>query len=308
MGGGKAQMRTYTPRAILRSCYLQGVIDLGGGIRAVPLDKKLGFQGELQYVFEVLSALKITSDTVFKDSATQQLAHAQPMALLELPIIEATTPYAAEEKIMRWIRVSCGTLSVLTTNMVEPIAYIMTSQSGHELKMLPPKENIIIHLPQIPGYLDAVIPIQQHALAHPELGVIVHLFRMAQRAEDIDLRVFHYVQLLEVASENESTDTLAKRIRSLLNKLGLAGEVSRIPESLGHAISPPYDFCDLLVRLRDAVAHDGHISTASVRGPFVHPFLQDIDALAKEARELVRVVIASIAGAGPTQKAKQIRV
>ena len=299
-------MRTYTPRAILRSCYLQGVIDLGGGIRAVPLDKKLGFQGELQYVFEVLSALKITSDTMFKDSGTQQLAHAQPMALLELPITEATTPYAAEEKIMRWIRVSCGTLSVLTTNMVEPIAYIMTSQSGHELKMLPPK-NIIIHLPQIPKYLDAVIPIQKHALAHPELGVIVHLFRMAQRAEDIDLRVFHYVQLLEVASENESADTLAKRIRSLLNKLGLAGETSRIPESLGHAISPPDDFCDLLVQLRNAVAHDGHISTASVRGPFVHPFLQDMDALAREVRELVRVVIASIAGAGPTHSGGRTR-
>lgn len=146
--GEEAQMRTYTPRAILRSCYLQREIDLGGSIRAVPLDKKLGFQGELQYVFDLLPALKITSDTMFKDSVTQQLAHAQPMAMLELPTIEAANPYEVEETIMRWIRVSCGTLSVLTTNMVEPIAYIMTSQSGHELKMLPPKESIVVHVPQ----------------------------------------------------------------------------------------------------------------------------------------------------------------
>lgn len=131
---------------------------------------------------------------------------------------------------------------------------------------------------------------------------------MAQRAEDQHLRIFHYVQLLEVASENEPADTLAERIRSLLDKLGLSGEIARIPISLGNPIPPPYDFCDVLVRLRNAVAHDGHISTVSVEGMFAHPFLQDIEALSKETKELVRVAITSIAGAGPTQRAKQIQV
>lgn len=152
------------------------------------------------------------------------------------------------------------------------------------IRLLPPPESQILL-----GYHDAGRTLSR-AEIDPAYAVLCRVFRIAQQARRSDFRIFHYGQVLELASDNYPGDKLRTRIDSFLTSVALPPTAFSPLDQL----ASDADAAHALANLRNAMAHGGKIDTTTV-DPKFHVLLADLDHLAHGIRELLRAVLAALA-------------
>jgi len=199
----------YTISVVLSNCYLTRPVQLGPDARVVQLADPLGFRGEMEYVIELCRTLGVPVANDFLNEIRATVADTEQAAILQVRGVVATSPEDAEMQTLDWIDRVCDTLSVLTTNAVTPIAYLMSANdqaAGTSVRLLPPPESKILL-----GYHDPQRTLKK-ADGDRAYAVLCRVFRIAQQARRPEFRIFHYGQLLELASETFPGGRLRKRI------------------------------------------------------------------------------------------------
>lgn len=286
-------MKTYEIVAVLENCFVQQRIELGRGVYVIPLPP-MAFEGQVQYVMQLNDIVGFSVTSQFLEQLKSELVNVQQASLLCIPDIEAASGLDVESRTTEIIETSCDTLSVFCRNRVEPIAVVI--RDGEDLawvRMLPPTNPRIWHAINAPSYIHLIEKIQEKALIHPEFRLLCRLFRISQQTRRSDFRIFHSVQILEVAADRYD-GYLAQKLRGLLEDLQLHAEIAAIPERLNIQLPDNKDFVNVLVELRNAMAHDGELNTTTVK-PFVFPFIHQLEETQKEITELIRVVLTAIA-------------
>lgn len=277
----------YTVSVIVSNCYLPTPIEIGPDARVVQLPTPLGFRGETDYMIDLCQQLGVPFSPDFPDQLRSTIADTQHVAIIQVRGVTADSPEAAELEILDWIDQVCDMLSVVTTNAATPIAYLMSpdgQRAGTSVRLLPPPESKILL-----GYHDARRTLEGTE-NDPAYAVLCRVFRIAQQARRPDFRIFHYGQLLELASEDFKGKYLRHRIHALLKSLDLPP--TQFPPLDG--LASDADGAHALANLRNAMAHRGALTRSTVHPKF-HALLSDLDALAYGIRELVRAVLASMA-------------
>lgn len=298
---------------MVSNCLLQRPLDLGGGVQAEPLSEAMSFRGEIEYVLRNAATLGFTPDATVKPAliADMERCTVEPMVVLRFPSIDAAGPPEVEAAVLPAVDIACATLTLVTANASTPIAVVLVTGMQSWVRMLPPPqprihhpEDVVFvhggvgHRVKVPTYLDVAPIVHAAALSSPSIALMCRMLHVAQQARQAEFRIFHHLQLLEMAADGYS-GTLAERLRALWAEMEVLGELQSIPARLGLALPPDKDFTDVLVKLRNAMAHDGCINTTSVQAAYVDPFLAKVDELARAIRELARIVVADRAGAGP---------
>lgn len=297
---------SFSVEVLATRCFLQKEIQIAENITAVPV-AATGMKGEITYVRNICSTLGIPFTRNMRDGAFKHFAGVGHGVLIRFLGIEAKTPKEAIEVIQKEVELACGVLSVLSACPVVLVCAIVQSNPVPTIRFYPPTDPTMRHGTNVPGFLDAVSFLYRESKDNPKLAILLRLFRSAQYEEQIDYRVLHYLILLEEASDSFDGN-LSERIRSMLEKYDLVNYVNNLPKELNASLPDGKDFVDVLVRLRHAAAHNGDISPETVGKQYVEPFLVDKERLCNLLREVVRVILASVAGAGPSQIGKRIEL
>jgi hypothetical protein len=84
------------------------------------------------------------------------------------------------------------------------------------------------------------------------------------REREIDNQILFQLVLLEEASDLE-TGHFAERLRKFAERTGFLPDLAAIAGECGVTLPSGKDVIDLLVKLRNASAHNGNISEASLK-------------------------------------------
>ena len=279
---------------LVTRCYLQASVRLDE-IEIVPLGEALGFRGELDYTLAHAEELGFVVRADFQEAQRRALETRQPCAIVVMRGVEASTPEEAEVRSAQLEREVASVLSLVTCTPVEPIARVVLSDGGSKaaVRILAPEDRWIQHLN---GHFQRVPGMIRATRTDPRFLLSAGVFRDAIRSTNAHLALFHYVQCLEVASSGRS-GSLGERIREMMTDLELGGELTSIPERLGVHIPQPTepdsvrDLANLLVAFRNALAHEGEITMATVKPEWARPFVPKLEELVSEVNSLTQFAL-----------------
>jgi hypothetical protein len=281
----------FTVHAVLVNCALQENLELAPGVAALAVPEPIGFRGELEHVLAIAEGLGADANEQFRRGLAEPLGRTEPVAVIRFETVTAEEPVEAEAAVLPRIDSACDTLAILTANSSIPIAFVMNDGPDRWFaRMLPPAEPTIFY-PGPASFLDVAPRIYAKALSSPAFNLLCRLFRIALQTRQPDARIFHLVQVLELASQ-DFPGTLDMRIRRLFEGI-------QLHPSLGlDSLSNEAETCWAIMRFRHIIAHSGVLTPVSADGPQdvkFHPLLVDIDGLGRTLRELVKFVLASLA-------------
>src|SRR5207249_1466257 len=125
-----------------------------------------------------------------------------------------------------------GSICVASANPAVPLCAFAASAGGCGLKFYAPKDRLIRHGTNVPGFLDAVPDIEKKAQSDTKFALLLRLFRASLTELDIDNQILFQLILLEEASDNEE-GPFADRLRRFSERTGFRGELEIIATECG---------------------------------------------------------------------------
>ncbi|MFK5949617.1 MAG: hypothetical protein QM500_12700, partial [Methylococcales bacterium] len=218
--------------------------------------------------------------------------------LITFPIVEAKDFIGAIENEEKNAENIIGALSVITANPATPLCAFAKSANNSGAKFFIPQDRVIRHGTNIPGLLDAFAELEKKASEDSKFSLLLRLYRSSLREREIDNQILFQLILLEEASDGEA-GTLAERLRNFATNTGFLGDLANIAAECGVILPEGKDVIDLLVKLRNASAHNGNISEATLReynGSWVLPILANKESLHKLITESIRYMFCCLVG------------
>lgn len=300
-------MDQYEVGFIYTRCYVQKTFQLSGNCTVSPLPP-LGWLAEIQSAFRILAGSGFpVSDDDFHRTTSNFAPHGHCTLVRFSSVIATSFSDAIDSTEPRAENVA-GAIAVIAANPASALCAFAQGPAGNGLKFYVPPDRKIAHGTNVPGFLDALPEIEKKAQIDTKFSHLLRLFRASLREREIDNQILFQLILLEEASDDES-GTFAERLRAFCERHAFAGDLAIIAQECGITLPSGKDVIDLLVKLRNAAAHNGSISEASLRqfnGDWVVPVVSDKEKLHKLVADSIRYMFCCLVGHSRDQMAKKI--
>lgn len=290
-------MPRYEVGFILVRCHVQAPLKLGDGIEAIPLGAT-GFSGDIHTARKLLTSVGFSFTAKNIEATLKNFQDTGHAALLKMPPVEAASFQEAIEQTEASIDSALGALAVVSANPVMQLCAFAKSPLDSGVNFFIPPDRKILHATNIGGFLDALPDIEAAAKSNPKLNLLLRLYRASLREQDVDYQLLFQLILFEEASDGES-GTLAQRVRAFLKKHGVIGDLNVVALDCGLSIPSDKDMVDVIVKLRNAAAHNGKIDAESLKengGEWVVPLISDKTKLHKAVGEAIRYMFCALVG------------
>jgi len=290
-------MATYEVGFIFLRCHLQKRFTLSGGAEAVPIGRT-GFKGEIHEVRALLGAAGFNFTRTDLENTLRNFDDTGHCALLRLPPVEATSFIEAIEGSETNATAAASALAVISANPVFQLCAYAKNARDSGVKFFIPVDRKIFHGTNIAGYLDAAPAIEERARTDSKFSVLLRLYRASLRESEIDYQLLFQLILFEEASDEEE-GPFAERLRKFAEKHGFSNDLNVVAKDCGLALPAGKDMVDVLVKLRNAAAHNGKIDEASLReykGEWLLPMLANKAALHRAVGEALRYMFCALVG------------
>lgn len=300
-------MALYEVGFIYGRSFIQKQLDGFSNCSAYPL-RPTGHAGEIHNVRHLFEAINFPFTRADLQRTLANFTNTGHCTLLKFSDIEAKDFVAAIESKEHEAENVIGAICVASANPGTPLCAYGNGGAGNGVKVYVPNDRLIRHGTNVPGILDALPEIERRAQIDAKFALLLRLFRASLREPDVDNQILFQLVLLEEASDLE-TGSLAERLRAFAANTGFLPDLAIIAQECGVALPPGRDVIDLLVKLRNASAHNGNISEASLKeygGDWVVPILIDKDKLHKLITEALRYMFCCMVGHTRDQMAMKI--
>lgn len=291
---------------IFSRCFIQKAIELPSGVLLQPLHQT-GSAGDIHDAKDLLRQASFNFSRKDLEKTLMHFSATGHCTLVLFKQVEAQGFIPAIEQKRHEAENVIGALSVISAN---PGVALCAFADGDEpgVKFFIPQDSQIQHATNIPGYLDALPYIEAKAQKDPKFSLLLSLFRSSLRELEIDKQILFQLILFEEASDNEA-GPFAERLRTFSESIGFSGDLALIATECGIQLPQGKDVIDLLVKLRNAAAHNGQISEKSLKeykGDWVVPLLNEKDKLHKLITEALRYMFCCLVGHTRDNKALKV--
>jgi hypothetical protein len=300
----------YEAGAVFTRCFVQKRIDISPTMFVEPLSPT-GFKGAIHDARPLLDRAghRVTRD--FVERATANFKDAGHSVCIHFKEVDAPTAREAMAQIEPEAERVAGALAVLSVNpaiLLALFAHANNDTGSVEFRF--PNDPIIRHGTNVHGYLDMVQDLCSLAARSPKVSLLLNLYRASLREPDVDKKMLLQLILLEEISD-ETSGTFAQRLTTFCERNSVGGDFDAIAADAGITLPPGRTVIDALVKLRNAVAHNGEITDASLRefgGDWVIPLIADKPKLHRLVAEAIRYVFAVLAGHSRDKTATKIEL
>jgi hypothetical protein len=293
---------------LLGRCHLQKRITLSDGSEAIPLGPT-GFAGEIHDVRVLLAKVDFKFTRKVLENTLANFREAGHVVLLKLPAIDAGSFSSAIDLSNDRATGAMGALAIVSANPVtELCAWARTDGGDAGVKFFIPADRKIRHATNIAGFLDAASAIEDRARTDNKYAGLLRLYRASLREREIDHQLLFQLILFEEASDEEQGN-FAERLRSFAERYGFVADLTAVALECGLPLPDGKDMIDVLVKLRNAAAHNGRIDASSLgqfNGAWAVPLLDDKPSLHRAVGEAIRYMFCALVG--HTRDAKATRV
>lgn len=300
-------MASYEVGFIYGRSFIQKQLDGFSNCTAFPL-RPTGHAGEIHNVRHLFENIRFPYKRTDLENTLANYANTGHCTLLKFSGIEAKGYIAAIESKEHEAENVIGAICVASANPAILLCSYGKSVSDSGLRVYVPEDRLIRHGTNVPGILDALPEIERRAQVDAKFSLLLRLFRASLREHEVDNQILFQLLLLEEASDLE-TGSLAERLRGFAVSTGFLSDLAGIAVECGVSLPAGKDVIDLLVKLRNASAHNGNISEDSLReygGDWVVPILADKDKLHKLITEALRYMFCCMVGHTRDRKAIKI--
>ena len=300
-------MAIYEVGFLLGRCHLQKRITLSDGSEAIPLGPT-GFAGEIHDVRALLekAAFRFTRKDLANTLAN--FRDAGHVVLLKVPAIDAASFSSAIDLSNDRAVAAMGALAIVSANPVTELCAWARTAADAGVKFFIPADRKILHATNIAGFLDAASAIEDRARTDDKYAGLLRLYRASLREREIDHQLLFQLVLFEEASDEEH-GSFAERLRSFAERHGFVADLTAVALECGLTLPEGKDMVDVLVKLRNAAAHNGRIEASSLsqyNGTWAVPLLDDKPSLHRAVGEAIRYMFCALVG--HTRDAKATRV
>lgn len=290
-------MASYEVGFIYGRSFIQKQLDGFTNCSAIPL-RPTGSRGEIHNVRHLLEAINFPFTRRDLERTLANFANTGHCTLLKFDEIEAGDFIGAIESKEQEAENVIGALCVASANPATPLCAYANGGAGNGVKFYVPNDRLVSHGTNVPGILDALPEIERRAQTDAKFALLLRLYRASLREREIDNQILFQLILLEEASDLEA-GSFAERLRAFAEQTGFLPDLAVIAAECGVTLPQGKDVIDLLVKLRNASAHNGNISEASLReysGDWVAPILADKEKLHKLVTEALRYMFCCMVG------------
>lgn len=290
-------MRNYTVGFIFARCHLQKRVALSAGAEAIPLGRT-GFKGEIHDVRSLLHVAGFDFTRNNLDATLKNFDDAGHCTLYRPAPLDASSFIHAIECSEAGAIVAASSLAVISANPVLTLCAYASNPKDSGVKFFIPNDRKIYHYTNIAGYLDALPDIEERARSDQKFAVLLRLYQASLRESEIDHQILFQLILLDEASRQES-GKFADRLRNFAQKKGFVRDLNTVAHDCGLTMPYGKDMVDVLIKLRNAAAHNGRIDETSLseyNGQWLLPLLADKTALHKAIGEAIRYMFCALVG------------
>lgn len=277
--------------------FIQKQLDGFSNCSAHPL-RPTGHAGEIHNVRHIFEDIRFPFTRADLERTLVNFSNTGHCTLLKFTGVEAKDFVAAIESKEREAENVIGAICVASANPGMPLCAYGNGGTGNGVKVYVPNDRLIRHGTNVPGILDALPEIERRAQTDSKFALLLRLYRASLREREVDNQILFQLLLLEEASDLE-TGSFAERLRAFAVNTGFFADLAIIAQECGVTLPAGKDVIDLLVKLRNASAHNGNISEASLKefgGDWVVPTLADKDKLHKLITEALRYMFCCMVG------------
>ena len=303
-------MAEYEVGAIFTRCFLQKRIDLSPATFVEPLSPT-GFRGEIYNARDLLDRAghKVARD--FVERAVANFKQAGQSVCVHFMKVDALDAQSAMNKMRPQANSIAGALSVLSVNPAVGLAMFARAPGDDGgVKFMFENDPIIRHGTNIHGYFDTIPDLCELAIKSPKISLLLGLYRASLRETDVDKKMLFQLILLEEISDDTS-GSLAERLEAFCERHDVVGDFDAIAAQLGITFPQGRTVIEALVKLRNAVAHNGEITEASLKqynGEWVIPLTTDKPKLHRLVSEAIRYIFAVLAGHSRDRTATKVEL
>jgi hypothetical protein len=288
---------TYTLGFVFARIFLQKKIVLDENKSITPISNT-GSNGLISDIKTKLNEIGYPLSQNDYINFLQNFSNTGQTVLLEIKSQEADDFGNAIDNCEEEARRIINTISILSLNPPQLIlGYGISNQGQNGVKFFMPKDRIIKHATNIPGYFDAVPDLIEKSMTDPKFALLLSLFKTSIEQTNWINKALYLLILFEEASDNESGN-LEQRLLSHSNINGYFDDLNVIAVELGIEILEGKSVIDMLLKLRNSTAHNGTITPDTLReykGEWIVPIIQQKDAfinlLIKSARYMILTLV-----------------
>ncbi len=289
--------KRYRVGFVFDRCFIQKQIELPSGAVVSPLPQT-GFAGRIHEAVNQLGHVAHAFSAEDLQNTITNFSSTGPCTLVSFESVAAKGFVDAIESKETEAENIIGAVSAVSANAATPLCSFAQGHEDNGVKFHIPRDRIIRHATNIPGFLDALPDIEKKAQEDSKFSLLLKLFRASLREADIDNQILFQLILFEEASDDEP-GSFAERLRSFSEKIGFSGDLAVVARECDVELPEGKDTIDLLVKLRNSVVHNGNIGEESLRecrGEWVVPILSDKEKLHKLVTESLRYMFCCMAG------------
>lgn len=305
-------MANYQVGVFLTRCFLQKAIELRPGVTVSPLTQT-GTSGEIHDTRHLLEQVGFPFMRKDLENCLVRYKDTGQTVVVLFSDVEADSSKSAIDFIAPQMEAIAGSLAVVTSNPVIPLCAYAKGAPGNGVRFYIPNDGKDTHFtrikdgPPIYSLLDLLPVLASNAATNSKLALLLRLYRASLREREPDYQILFQLILLDEASDNE-TGCFQARLRSFSEKHGLKSDFDDIANDLGFTFPDGKDIIDMLVKLRNAAAHNGKIDEESLRQPQSHgewviPFIKDKGRLHALISNLLRYMFRCLVGHNRDAKA-----
>ncbi len=301
-------MDIYRVGFIYVRCFLQKSVGLADGIDLVPL-LPTGFAGGIHDGRRLFDLAKFPFSRDDLNKTLDNFKACGPSVLVSFEKIRAKTFELAIESQFANAENAIGAVSIVSQNPAVPLCAFAQGTRDSGVKYFVPNDTIIRHGTNVPGPFDALSDIHTSANSNPKLALLIRLFRASLREYEVDNQLLFQLILFEEASDDSGGTSLAERLRNFSEGIGFSGDLNAIAARCGVELPDGKDVIDLIVKLRNAAAHNGKIDSESLHqynADWAIPILEQKEKLHKLMIEASQYMFCCMVG--HTRDAKAIKV
>ena len=249
---------------IVNRCFLQKRLNLDSDVEIIPLSPT-SMRGEIHNIKQLLKQKNYRFTRKDFENHTENFSKSGQSVLIKFPPIEAPIYPAAIEYLEGEAEAIMGALAVVSANPVVSYCAYAKSSRDYGLKYYFPNDRIIRHGTNIHGFLDIFPDLAKAAKNDKKLSLLLRLYRASLREPEIDNQILFQLILLEEASDSSTGKSLAERLRNFFIGNNIIGDLNAIAEQLEYELPDNKDMVDVLVKLRNATAHNGIIDKKTLQ-------------------------------------------
>jgi hypothetical protein len=303
-------MSEYEVGAIFTRCFLQKRFDISPTVFVEPLFPT-GSRGEIYNARALLERAGHSVTRDFVERASANFKDTGASVCIHFLKVDAPSALAAMHQVERAADTIAGALAVLSVNPVIPLVMFARcpgDAGGVDFKF--PNDPIIRHGTNVHGYLDAIPDLCALAGSNAKVALLLSLYRASLREPDVDKKMLFQLVLLEEISD-DNTGSLKERLDAFCKRYDVAGDFDAIAAEIGFVPPARHTVIEALVKLRNAVAHNGEISEESIKPKdreWMAPLIADKAKLHLLVGDAIRYVFAVLAGHSRDKTATKIEL